>query len=98
MLIPTRKQFNWWLMIGEITGDWVDIPPNSTIFETKEGRPLRTPPVEHDRLFLFDVTGQQQTEIDMDEEGGEQLDPMGNLSITSTRTPLIQWVILTKTL
>ena len=67
-------------MMSEITVNWVDIPPDSTIFETMEGRPLRTPPVVHYRLVYFDALGQQQTEIDMDEEGAEEEDPSGALS------------------
>ena len=46
----------------------------------KEGRPLRTPPDEHYRLVYFDAIGQQQTEIDMEEEGGEEGDLYGELT------------------
>ena len=75
-------------MMGEITVDWVDIPPNSTIFETKEGRLLRTPAY---RLVYFDAVGQQQTQIDMDEEGGEEKDPYGELTHKVDPYPTNPW-------
>ena len=88
MLILTRKQSNWWWMMGETTADWVDIPPNSTILETKEGIPF---PDEHCRLVYFDAIGQQQTEIDMDEERGEEEDPYGELSHEVDPYPTNPW-------
>ena len=55
-------------MMGEITSDWVDIPPTFEIFQTKDSKPLCAPPGEQYRLVYFDALGQQQADIDLDEE------------------------------
>ena len=72
MLLPTRKQHEWWWMMGEITIDWVHIPPTSEIFQTKDGIPLRTSPGEQYRLVYFDAVEQQQADIDLDEEEDQE--------------------------
>ena len=59
-------------MMGEITIDWVDIPPTSEPSETKDGKPLPAAPGEQYCLVCFDAVGQQQADINLDEEERQQ--------------------------
>ena len=92
MLLPTRKQHEWWWMMGEITIDGVDIPPTSEIFQTKDGKPLCTAPGEQYRLVYFDAVGQEQADIDLHEEEDQQF----GVGVPVHETPTLS--ILTVTL
>ena len=68
MIVPVRKDKDWWWTSGEITLDWMDVPSGSTIFQRPYKDPLTVRKGESARFKYFGSIGMQASEEEDEDE------------------------------